>query len=163
MPAKTFKQSREEIEKILRSETMGFLGLSMEGKPYVIPMTYGYSDGRILFHCALKGKKLDYIRANPQVCFAVGRQYGSVCQHPQGGGCLASHDSAICYGVARIIENMDERLDILNTFNRCLQANAEDIPPDAVSNCYAVEIKITKMTGRQQRKGIEYTYWEYSF
>ncbi|MGD9159345.1 MAG: pyridoxamine 5'-phosphate oxidase family protein [Desulfobacteraceae bacterium] len=162
MASRKIIKSCEEIEKIICEETMGFLGLCMDGVPYVVPLTYAYVEGRILFHCALKGKKLDYIKANPQVCFTVGKQF-EVCRHPHGARCRASHDSVICYGTARVVENMEERLEVLNRFNRCLQPDAKEIPIEAVSKCYAVEIKITKMTGRQQRKGTEWTHWEYNF
>jgi nitroimidazol reductase NimA-like FMN-containing flavoprotein (pyridoxamine 5'-phosphate oxidase superfamily) len=163
MSSKKIIKSCEEMEKILRKETMGFLGLCMDGMPYVVPLTYGYVKGKILFHCALTGKKLDYIKANPQVCFAVGRQSGKVCRHPQGARCPVDTDSVICYGKARIIEDTEERWEILNRFNRHLQPDAEEIPVEAISRCYAIEIKITKMTGRQQRKGIKWTFWEYAF
>lgn len=163
MPTKKFIKSREEMEEILYQETMGFLGLCMEGKPYVVPLTYAYLEGKIFFHCALKGMKLEYIKANPQVCFTVGKQFGEVCHHPQGARCRTSHDSVICYGMARVIENMEERGEALNKFNRCLQPGAKEIPFEAISKCCAVEIRIAKMTGRRQRKGIEWTHWEYDF
>ena len=162
MPSKKFIESREEMERILREETMGYLGLSMDGLPYVVPLNYGYVEGKILFHCALTGKKLDYLKANPQVCFTVGRQYGKVVRHPQGALCHVDHDSVICYGVARIVENLEERRKVLDTFNHCLQPDAEEITLEAASKCCAVEIKITKMTGRQQQ-GLKRIYWRYSF
>lgn len=162
MPSKKFIKYRDKMEKILHEETMGFLGLCMDGMPYVVPLTYAYFKGRILFHCALKGKKLDCIKANPKVCFTVGKQF-DFCSHPYGASCRASHDSVICYGEARVIENMEERWKILNRFNRSLQPEAEEIPIEAISKCYAVEIEITKMTGRQQRNGTEWTHWEYNF
>ena len=163
MLSKNIINSREEMEEILRKETMGFLGLCMDRIPYVVPLTYAYVEGRILFHCALKGKKLDYIMANPQVCFTVGKQFGEVCDHPQGARCRASHDSVICYGTARVIENMEERWEVLNQFNRSLQPDAEEIALGAISKCCAVEIRITEMTGRKQQKGMEWTHWEYDF
>jgi nitroimidazol reductase NimA-like FMN-containing flavoprotein (pyridoxamine 5'-phosphate oxidase superfamily) len=141
---------------------MGFLGLSMDNMPYVLPITFGYIEGKILFHCALKGKKLDYIRSNPQVCFTIGRQSGKFIRHPQGGQCRVNHDSVICYGTARIIEDHKERLEILNTFNRCLKPDTEEITYDDIQNCNAVEIKINRMTGRKQRKGIEHSFYEYN-
>jgi nitroimidazol reductase NimA-like FMN-containing flavoprotein (pyridoxamine 5'-phosphate oxidase superfamily) len=153
---------REEMERILCEETVGYLGLSMEGMPYVVPLNYGYAEGRIVFHCALTGKKLDYLRANPQVCFTVGRQSGSPTRHPQGALCHVDNDSVVCYGVARIVENVEERRKLLDTFNRCLQPDAETITLEAASKCYAVEIKITEMTGRWQRS-LKRTYWRYSF
>ena len=163
MSSKKFIKSRNEMEKILREERVGFLGLSANGMPYVIPLNYGYIEGKILFHCAIKGQKLDWIRTNPQVCFTVGRQSGELCRHPYGAHCPIDTDSVICYGTARIIEDKKERWKILNIFNRRLQPDAEEIPIEEISNCLAVEIKITEMTGRQQRKGIEWTYFEYNF
>lgn len=162
MSSKTFNESREEMERILREERVGYLGLSMDGKPYVVPLNYGYVEGRILFHGALTGKKLDYLRANPRVCFTVGRQFGKVVRHPQGALCHVNLDSVICYGVARIVESVEERKKILNTFNRCLQPDAEEITPEVASKCCAVEIKVTEMTGRQERKG-KRTYWRCRF
>ena len=150
------------MEQILREETVGYLGLSMDGMPYVVPLNYGYVEGKILFHCALSGQKLDYLRANPQVCFTVGRQSGKVVRHPQGALCHVENDSVICYGLARIIERVEERREILNTFNRCFQPDAPEITLKAASKCYAVEIKITEMTGRRQRDK-EHTYWRYGF
>ncbi len=162
MPAKRFVQSQERIEELLRKETLGFLGLSMNGLPYVVPLNYAYCEGRILFHGARVGKKLDYLKANPQVCFTIGRQAGRVFRHPQGALCHVDNDSVICYGFARIIEDADERRKVLNTFNRCLQPDAEEIPLAAASRCCAVEIRITEVTARQQR-GHKHTYWRCRF
>ena len=162
MPSRKFNESQEEMERILREETSGYLGLSMDGMPYVVPLNYGYVEGRILFHCALTGKKLDYLKANPQVCFTVGRQSGRVRRHPQGAVCHVDNDSVICYGIARIVEDVEERRKILDAFNHCLQPDAEEITLEAASKCCAVEIKVTEMTGRQQREEGR-TYWRYSF
>ena len=162
MSSKQFDESREEMERILREETLGYLGLSMDGMPYVIPLNYGYVEGKILFHCALTGKKLEYLRANPQVCFTVGRQAGKIVRHPQGALCHVENDSVICYGKARIVEDVEERREILTMFNHCLQPDAEEIILAAAAKCYAVEITITEMTGRQQREK-KHTYWRYRF
>lgn len=162
MSPKTFIESREEMEKILREERVGYLGLAAGETPYVVPLNYVYDEGRILFHGSLKGKKLDYLRANPQVCFAVGRQAGTPVRHPQGALCQVSNDSVICYGSARIIDDIEERREVLNIFNHFLQPDAPEITRAASSKCCAVEIKISEMTGRQQR-GLTHTYWRYTF
>lgn len=163
MTQKDNDDALKEMEKILQGETVGFLGLCRNGAPYVVPMTYGYDNGKIMLHCTLKGIKLEYMRANPNVCFTVGWQSGKTMRHPQGAQCKANHDSVICYGTARIIEDIDERCKILNTFNHCLQPDAKEIRPDEILKCLAIEIIIQKMTGRRQRKGFKHTYWEYNF
>jgi nitroimidazol reductase NimA-like FMN-containing flavoprotein (pyridoxamine 5'-phosphate oxidase superfamily) len=151
-------EARREMERVLREEKIGYLGISAVGSPYVIPLNYAYIDGTVLFHCARKGRKLDLIRANPRVAFTVGRQFGEVVRHPQGALCHVNSDSVICFGTARIVENLEERTRLLNAFNRRLQPDAEDIPLEEASKCYAVEIRVTEMTGRQERDG-KCTFW----
>ena len=162
LPPKHFTESRKEIEEILREETLGFLGLAVNGEPYVVPLTYVYAEGRILFHCAPTGKKLDFLRSNPQVCFTVGCQSGEIIRHPEGGVCRADHDSVICRGAARIVEDPEERGKLLDEFRRRLQPDAEAITPEAASRCRAVEIRIREMTGRRWREG-KREYWIYRF
>jgi nitroimidazol reductase NimA-like FMN-containing flavoprotein (pyridoxamine 5'-phosphate oxidase superfamily) len=162
MSTKAFIESCEEMEQILRDETLGFLGLSLNAEPYVVPLNYAYVEGKILFHCARVGKKLDILRANPKVCFTVGRQSGAVVRHPQGGSCRADHESVTCLGTARILEDVEERRAVLDVFNRCLQPDAEGIPLEAAARCQAVEIKVEEMTGRRWGQG-KNACWKYRF
>jgi len=162
MEEQGFIESRDEMEKLLKEEDLGYLGLSMDGKPYVVPLNYYYADGKIIFHCGLKGKKLEYLKANPQVCFTVARQIDWVCEHAGGNPCHVDSDSVVCYGRARVLEDLEERKSALNAFNRRFRHKAPDIPLDRVMNCGVVEIKISEMTGRQERER-KRTCWRYAF
>ncbi|MFC1525826.1 pyridoxamine 5'-phosphate oxidase family protein [Candidatus Latescibacterota bacterium] len=157
-----FIESRTEMEQILREETLGFLGVARDGEPYVVPLNYAYMDGRILFHCALAGKKLEYLGANPQVCFTVGRQSGEVKAHGEGDSCHPDYDSVICFGTARTITDIDERTRLLNDFNRQYDPNAKGITRDRAEKCGAVEIRVSEMTGRRERDK-KSTYWRHCF
>jgi nitroimidazol reductase NimA-like FMN-containing flavoprotein (pyridoxamine 5'-phosphate oxidase superfamily) len=141
-----------EAEAFLRQEVWGCLGLSMDGKPYVVPINYAYVDGAILFHCALEGQKLDYIRANPNVCFTVARQEGQVRNHSGDGPCHLDNDSVICYGTARIVEDPEERAELLNAFSRAFEPDAPGLGTEAVLRCGAVRITIDHMTARRERE-----------
>ena len=141
---------------------MGYLGLSAGGQPYVVPLNYAYVENKILFHCALEGKKLDCIRANPQVCFTVARQTGRVRAHANQDPCHVDSDSVICTGRARIVESAEERKGLLDVFNRRFNPEAEPISQERAENCGAVEITIEEMTGRREReRGV--TYWRHRF
>jgi nitroimidazol reductase NimA-like FMN-containing flavoprotein (pyridoxamine 5'-phosphate oxidase superfamily) len=157
MAEPAFIESREEMEQILREEVLGYLGLAGAEQPYVVPLNYAYAAGKILFHCALTGQKLDAIRRNPRVCFTVGRQTGEVRDHA-GAPCHVDSDSVVCYGRARLIGDPGERAAALNAFNRRFRPEAPDIPRERVEQCMAVEITITEMTGRQERDRRR-TYW----
>lgn len=157
-----FIESQTEIEQILGEETLGFLGVAKEGQPYVVPLNYAYMDGRILFHCALTGKKLEYLEANPHVCFTVGRQSGEVRAHGECDPCHPDYDSAICYGTARAVTDIDERTKLLNEFNRRYDPDAEEITRERAEKCAAVEIRVSEMTGRRERDK-KSTYWRFCF
>ncbi len=159
---RTYVESRTEMEKLLTEERLGYLGMSMNEIPYVLPMTYGYKDGKIIFHGSPVGKRLDFLRNNAKVCFTVCRQYGRFVPHPQGATCHANSDSVVCYGIARIVEDIEERRTILDIFNHCLQADARSLTADEVKNCIAVEIRVGEMTGREERDS-KCTFRQYRF
>ena len=157
-----FIESQNEMERLLREEEIGYLGLSLNGKSYVVPLNYHYGGGKIWFHCGFKGKKLYYLKGNPEVCFVVGRQAGWVREHAGGNPCHIDSDSVICYGKGRVIDDMAEREIALNAFNRRFRPDAADIAQERVRNCCVVEIAISEMTGRQERER-KRTCWHHSF
>jgi nitroimidazol reductase NimA-like FMN-containing flavoprotein (pyridoxamine 5'-phosphate oxidase superfamily) len=150
------------MEKILHEEVLGYLGLSLDDTPYVVPLNYAYTEGKILFHCALKGKKLDYLERNKTVCFTVARQRDTIEQHEEKDPCHIDSESVICFGNARIIEDIPERHKALNTFNERFDPGSDEISLKRTKGCYVVEIKINEMTGRQD-KNQKCTYWRHRF
>ena len=60
---------------ILDTAKVLHLGMSVDNEPYVVPMNYGYvmENGKLVLylHSAVRGKKLDMIRQNPKVFFAL--------------------------------------------------------------------------------------------
>ncbi len=66
--------SKEECVTILKSEKRGVLAVAGdEGYPYAIPMNFFYDEdeGKIYFHCAREGHKIDAVRRCEKVCFTV--------------------------------------------------------------------------------------------
>ena len=60
-----------EIDQFLTCAPVGRIGLITEEGPYVVPVGYGYAEGKIFFHTCEEGMKVEAIRANPTVCFEV--------------------------------------------------------------------------------------------
>ena len=55
--------SPEACIAILDRGTSGILALcGDDGWPYAVPLSYAYRDGKLLFHCAVEGHKLDALR-----------------------------------------------------------------------------------------------------
>ena len=64
-----------EIIHILDTGKVLHLGLVDQGKPYIVPMNYGYilEGDKLVFylHGALEGRKLDIIRNNSDCCVQI--------------------------------------------------------------------------------------------
>lgn len=63
----------EDIEKILERGEYGILStIDKDGKPYAVPMSYAWKNGRVHLHCAADvGKKIENISLCPDVCFVI--------------------------------------------------------------------------------------------
>lgn len=62
--------SPKRIESLLGRATVGRIGTSVEGRTYVVPVTYVY-DGDSVYGHAVLGQKIRMMRLNPEVCFEV--------------------------------------------------------------------------------------------
>ena len=75
-PMRRFKQqvSQEACEKVLREAPRGVLALlGDDDYPYTVPMDFLYEpvEGKIYFHCARVGHKIDAIAAHDKASFCV--------------------------------------------------------------------------------------------
>ncbi len=72
MRRKRQQLSEEESIGILQKSTSGTLALLGDnGYPYAVPISYVYSDGKLYFHSALSGHKVDAIRNCDKASFCV--------------------------------------------------------------------------------------------
>ena len=148
--------SVKEAKQVLSEEDTGCLCLSRAGEPYGVPVSYAFLDGRIVFHSALKGLKLDFIRKNPRVCFVVSRHPDRAKPHHPEKGCKYRYESVICLGKARIVENIEERFKLLSRFLAYFNVRigkapgANPITKDTAAHVGCISITIKKMTGRKK-------------
>ncbi len=72
MRRKDRQRTPSEGLAILKNGEYGVLAtVDAEGQPYGVPLSYIVRGGRIYFHCAGEGHKIDNIRANPRASFTV--------------------------------------------------------------------------------------------
>jgi nitroimidazol reductase NimA-like FMN-containing flavoprotein (pyridoxamine 5'-phosphate oxidase superfamily) len=64
------KMRPSEVAKALREGTVGRIGVTADGRTYVVPVTYVYDGDSVYGHSAL-GQKIRMMRKNPSVCFEV--------------------------------------------------------------------------------------------
>ena len=64
--------SRQKVADILHKGTSGVLALLGDNDyPYAVPISYVYDDGKIYFHSAKNGHKIDAIQRTAKASFCV--------------------------------------------------------------------------------------------
>ena len=72
MRLKKQELSRQEVADILHKGTSGVLALLGDNDyPYAVPISYVYDDGKIYFHGAKSGHKIDAIQKTAKASFCV--------------------------------------------------------------------------------------------
>jgi nitroimidazol reductase NimA-like FMN-containing flavoprotein (pyridoxamine 5'-phosphate oxidase superfamily) len=96
--------SAEECSSLLGKVKYGRLGLSLNDRPYVIPMSYVYHSGKIYLHSRGNGKKVEYVSQNPWVCFQIDLLDGS------------RWTSVTAFGKARLSDDLEAKKKMFDAF-----------------------------------------------
>jgi len=162
----------EEMEGILGRAEVGRLALCDGEIPYIIPLNFLYIEGKIVFHCAWDGKKLDLIARNPNCCFEVDEFMGEVSYHYESK-CHLDYDSVLAFGEARVENDSEEKVRLLQLFsekyNELYESPVSEggrrFTVERVGECCCVVIDVKELTGRRERteKGErDLKNWRYS-
>ena len=94
----------ERCFEILEKGTAGVLSVMGDGGyPYGVPLSYAYKDGKIYFHSAVEGHKIDALRKEEKCSFTVIDQDDI---HPDEY--TTYFRSVIAFGRMRIFDSMDD-------------------------------------------------------
>lgn len=139
----------EDAGAILREGSSGVLALSGdEGWPYAVPLSYVYTGGKLYFHCAREGHKLDALRREPRASFCVIAQ-DQICPEKY----TTLYRSVIAFGRLRILEDEEE-------IRRAITALAKKYFPDETEESrqqeiarswnamYLLEMSVEHLTGK---------------
>ncbi len=140
-------ESKEEVEAILREEEVGYMAsCGADGQPMATPVNYVYFDGRIFFHCALTGRKLDNIRQNPKVGFTVVRDV-----EIDRINMTTYYSSVMIEGTACIVEDPETKMAAIEEITRRLAAPGEECNDKTGMRTAIVAIEIASMVGKRNR------------
>jgi nitroimidazol reductase NimA-like FMN-containing flavoprotein (pyridoxamine 5'-phosphate oxidase superfamily) len=143
---------REVIIDLLQSCHVGRLGtITRDGYPMVKPVNFAYEEGRIYFHSAKAGEKIDDIARDSRVCFEVDLPIALV--KTKSIPCRAEYlyRSVIIRGRARVVEDAAERLLGLRLLMKKYQPEGgyTDFPEDKLKITAVVCIDIEEMVGKE--------------
>jgi hypothetical protein len=143
----------EAVEGILRECPVGRLAtVGRDGYPVVKPLNFVYLDGRIYFHSAREGEKIEDMARDERVCFEVDSliELQKTAGDPCAAGCF--YRSVIVKGKAQIVEGRDERLKALKGLMEKYQPEGGygDFPEEKLAITAVVRIDIVEMTGKER-------------
>ena len=126
------------IEELLRSSIVGRIaccghGFVGDGRPYLVPLAYGY-DGEAVYAHSGPGRKLDLMRAEPRVTFEVDQ-----AEAPD------RWRSVIAEGVFEELTDPDARTRAL----RVIYPEPGEVP-DLGSQTVVFRIRLTARSGRYE-------------
>ena len=139
--------TREECEEILSRERRGVLAVQGDdGYPYALPLDFVYADGKIYFHCAAEGHKIDAIQRCDKVTFCV-VEHGE----PVQGEWWLKVRSVIVFGRIRILQDRGEVLERVRNLGMKyapLDYVEKEIQKDG-KRVQCLELSIEHMTGKR--------------
>ena len=154
MTKREFRLTDEEkILRILDTARVLRLGLAVDNEPYVVPMNYGYTmeDGRLVLylHSAVRGKKLDMIRANPRVFFEMD------CDVTPFEGRVAcqyglTYSSIMGRGSARIVEDAEEKMKAMSILMKTQTEKDFEFNERLVSIVAVIRIDVEEYTAKHR-------------
>lgn len=137
----------KQIESIIKNAKVCRLGLSIEDKPYIIPMSFGYKDNVFYFHSASSGKKLDIININPNACIEIEEDV-EIMQSNDACNWSVKYKSVIGYGQIKTLEFLEEKQKAMSILMAQYSEDTFNIPPNAIEKTTMFKLVINQLTGK---------------
>ena len=150
-----FKQALtpQECAAVLERNTAGVLALTGDGGcPYAVPLSYVWLDGRVYFHFALAGHKLDAVRRCEKASFCVIVQDQIVPEE------YTTHfRSVIAFGrVRELTDEAERRTAALALARKYHPGDSEEHRQSYLDRSWAslclLELRVEHLTGKQARE-----------
>ena len=149
MRRKRQQLSEEESIGILQKATAGTLALLGDnGYPYAVPISYVFADGKLYFHSALSGHKIDAIKNCDKASFCVIDK-----DDVQPEKYTTYFRSVIAFGRIHIIEDAQEKLETARLLGDRYNPNQEEALQKelekGLSRMVMIRFDIEYLTGKE--------------
>ena len=152
MRRKLQQLTAEEAVAILQKATSGTLALSGDnGYPYAVPISYVYADGKLYFHSALSGHKVDAIRSCDKASFCVIEQ-----DDVKPKEYTTYYRSVIAFGRIHIVEDEAEKMETARLLGNRYNPNDDETLSHELAKGFSrmlmIRMDIEHLTGKEARE-----------
>ncbi len=149
---KTHLLTQEQIEELFLRAEVGRLGtFSQDGFPYVLPMHFVYFDNKIYLHGLAKGKKIDNIKFNSNVCFEIDEMLSLLYEGVENPCDVNTEfNSIILQGKAFLVDDFDEKKIALSKIVEKFTPHliGKELPEKMIKATAVIRIDILNYVGR---------------
>ena len=151
------RRKGQELEKaealdVLKNARRGVLSVTGDdGWPYGIWLNPLFENGKIYFHCAKVGHKIDALRKDPRVSFTVIDEGVR-----ETGGWDYTFRSVVVFGRVEFLEDHDEAIEICRRLARRFNPSDADIEDEirrAGSRVQVIALIPEHITGKRVHEG----------
>lgn len=129
------------------------LALSIEDRPYIVPLNFGYdyTDNAFAFyfHCADAGQKLDMIGRNPHVCFEMDCGHALTVAEVACGYSY-QYRSVVGRGKASVVQNVEEKKRMLSSLMHHQTGKHFDFTDEQMQHVTVCKIEVKELTAKAQ-------------
>ena len=144
-------KDKECIEWVLNEATVCRIALCDHGKPYIVPMNFGFNNNYLYLHSAHEGRKIDIIMENNNICFEAEVKTEIL---PSTNACSwgMKYYSVIGFGKAHFIENEKQKHDALDIIMQKYSHKSHksfEYSKSALDKTTLIKVKIESLTGKK--------------
>jgi len=145
-----FIEKREEIEEVIRACKTCYLAMSVDDRPYVLPMNFALDGNSIILHSAQEGRMWESILKNPQVSinWTLGEELA--WQDVQVGcSYRVKSKSVVVEGKVEIIEDYDEKYRCMQVMMAQYSEREFKFSEPSVRNVGVLKVHIETITAKE--------------
>ena len=137
----------KDIEDIIRRANICRLALCEGDRPYIVPLCFGYEDGKLYFHSASQGRKLELLENNRNVCFEMDIDQELV---PGETSCKwgLRYRSVVGFGRASFVRDPESKREALGIIMKNYSEGGLDFSESNVAETTIIKIDVEDMTGK---------------
>jgi hypothetical protein len=146
----------KRLEDIIARASILRMALFDEPFPYLVPVHFGYHQGKFYVHSACEGKKIQLLQKNNRICFELEAD-SELIRGASPCTWSTRYESVIGFGRASFIEGTEKKRRGLEIVFRHYSPDPFEIPEASLETVVVIEIEVeavtAKVSGRPVREG----------